>query len=290
MVAPYLDMGAYTPANLYRAISKAGLRHFSAGFVIGHGCTPTWDDHVAVATDKPVNRVITKAESLGAQPVISFGGQGGKDLARSCHDPQALLSAYEAVVNRYRPAAVDFDIEGDPVLNSPATIKARFVAIRQLEALFPKLVVSLTVAVEPHGLDSQGLELMRRAKANHARIDLVNIMAMDYGGGARNMGDAAVSAAKATLVQLRKIWPGWTYSKLGITPMLGINDNQNETFTVANAKQVSGFARAHHVGRLAFWALGRDGACGQPPPSVQPQYNCSGIAQSPLAFTRAFLT
>jgi chitinase len=286
MVAPYLDMGSDQPAKLYRAVSKAKLRYFSAGFVIGDGCTPTWDDNVALASDPAVNHVITKARSLGARVVVSFGGQSGKDLARSCDDSTSRLAAYDAVIRQLEPTYVDFDIEGD-ALSEPGSIKARFAVIHRLEVQFPRLVVSVTVPVEPHGLDAQGRSLFRHAKADRARIDLVNIMAMDYGGGSRDMGSAAISAAKSTLRELRRIWPGWTYAKLGITPMIGINDNVHETFTLAEAGQVASFARGHHVGRLAFWALGRDGHCVHA--HQTPQDNCSGIAQSPLAFTRAFL-
>jgi chitinase len=286
MVAPYLDMGADSPGNLYHAISHAGLRYFSAGFVIGRGCTSTWDDNVPVAKDPAVNHVITKAASLGAQVVVSFGGQAGEDLARSCRNSRRALAGYEAVVRRFGLTYVDFDIEGD-ALGEPASINARFSIIRKLEAKFPRLVVSLTVPVEPNGLDAQGRSLMRRAKVDRARIDLVNLMAMDFGGGSRDMGSAAISAVTAALAQLRKIGPGWSYAKLGITPMLGTNDDVRETFTLAEATRVAGFARSHGVGRLAFWALGRDGQCATK--HVKPQYNCSGVAQAPLAFTRAFV-
>lgn len=286
MVAPYLDMGAYAPGNLYRAINRAHLRFFSAGFVIGDRCRPAWDDNVDLASDPAVNNVITKARSLGAQVVVSFGGQGGKDLARTCTDRGSLLAAYEAAIHQLKPKYVDFDIEG-VALGEPSSIKARFRAIHALEAKFPHLVVSVTVPVEPNGLDPQGRSLLKRAKADHVRVDLVNIMAMDYGGGSPNMGNAAISAAKATRSQLRTIWPGWTYAKLGITPMIGTNDNVSESFTLAEAKQLTGFAHSHHLGRLGFWALGRDGQC--PHATTSPRYNCSGVSQSPLAFTRAFL-
>jgi chitinase len=286
VVAPYLDMGNDQPAPLYLAISDAHLRDFSAGFIVGRGCTPTWDDGVALADDAAVNRVITKARSLGAHVVVSFGGASGRDLARSCSDPAKLLAAYASVVKRFGLTHLDFDIEGAS-LAQPASIKRRFRAIAALEAQTPKLVVSLTVPIEPHGLDAQVRRLLRAAKADHARVDLVNLMTMDYGGGSIDMGGAAISAARSTLPQLRKIWPGWTYSRLGITPMIGMNDNPRETFTRADALRVASFARTHHLGRLAFWAIGRDRACSKA--HAHPQDNCSGVAASPLAFTRAFV-
>jgi chitinase len=287
VVAPYLDMGNDQPGSLYRAISHAHLRAFTAGFVVGHGCTPTWDDGVAIRSDSSVDRVITKARSLGAHVIVSFGGAGGKDLARSCTSPGKLVAAYTAVINRFHLVDLDFDIEGQS-LAEPVSIKRRFVAIAALEAKFPRLVVSLTVPIDPNGLDSQVRSLLVAAKADNVRVGLVNIMTMDYGGASINMGRAAISAARATVPQLRTIWPGWTQDRLGITPMIGTNDNVRETFTTADASAVARFARAHHVGRLAFWAIGRDSAC--PRHFKVPQDNCSGVGAPPLAFTRAFLS
>jgi hypothetical protein len=286
MVAPYLDMGEQHPANLYGAINSDNLRYFSAGFVISHGCTPTWDDGVAIAKDPAVTNVVSKARSLGAQAIVSFGGAGGKDPARTCHNDARLLAEYESVVEQLSPKYVDFDIEG-AALAEPVSIARRFAAIKALETQFPDLVVSLTIPVLPHGLDGQSLALLRDAAADGARIDLVNVMTMDYGGGSIDMGQAAVAAATATLPQLQEIWPASTYANLGITPMIGKNDDTRETFTLANARLLRRFARSHHVGRLAFWSIGRDNGCVRR--HKRPTSTCSGVAQSRLDFTRALL-
>jgi hypothetical protein len=286
MVAPYLDMGARQPANLYAAIRRRHLRYFSAGFVIGRGCTATWDDGVPVSRDPAVTGVVRKAHALGAHVVVSFGGQGGDDLSRTCPDPTAALAAYRSVIARLHSKYADFDIEGD-ALGDHTAMTARFHAIASLERQLPRLRVSLTIAVLPHGLDAQGRRLIRQARSDGARVDLVNIMAMDYGGGSIDMGRAAISAARATRRQLRAVWPHSTYANLGITPMIGRNDDLRETFTLADARSVRAFARSHHVGRLAFWAIGRDKRCATP--SRRAKSNCSSVAQSRLAFTRAFL-
>jgi hypothetical protein len=289
MVAPYLDMANYQPANLYAAVRKDHLRDFSAGFVIGKGCTPTWDDSVPVKHNPPITNAIKKAKSLGAQVIVSFGGQGGTDLARSCTSAAKVLAGYKAVVKQLHPTYVDFDIEGPSLAAANAAAsQRRLVAIAGLEKADPKLIVSLTEPVLPSGLQGSVKSLLRRAKADHVRVNLLNLMTMDYYTGSPiEMGSAAISAAKHSLPQLRKVWPRSTYANLGITPMIGVNDDASETFTLADAARVTTFARAHHVGRLAFWALGRDGQCATPETTAQ--YNCSSVAQSSLAYTRAFL-
>jgi hypothetical protein len=73
--------------------------------------------------------------------------------------------------------------------------------------------------------------------------------------------------------------------------MIGVNDDGSK-FTVADAGSVENFAASNGLGRLAFWALTRDTACGGSAaqavasPSASPV--CSGISQSSLAFTSAF--
>jgi hypothetical protein len=286
VVAPYLDMGARQPGLLYRAIRHAKLHYYSGGFVIGRGCTPTWDDGEPITTDRAVTAVVAKARSLGAHVIVSFGGAAGRDLARTCTDPERLAAAYQAAVTELGASDLDFDIEGVS-LARPAAIIRRFDAIKSLEAGNPRLKVSLTVPVDPNGMPTEVRKLLRTAAATPIRVDLVNIMTMDYGGGPRDMAAAAISGATGTLRQLRAIWPTAGYRNIGITPMIGRNDNVRLTFTVANARRLARFAANRHLGRLGFWAIGRDRRCGSP--HRHPQDDCSSLPQSPLAFTKALV-
>jgi hypothetical protein len=220
---------------------------------------------------------------------VSFGGASGTELALSCTDVLQLTAAYRSVIHRFSLTHVDFDIEGGQ-LTDHASIVRRFHAIHALERKDRHLVVSLTVPSAVHGLrpvDDPGvLALLRQAKAEHVRVDLVNLMTMDY-GGRHEMGAAAITAVRAARHQLRRIWPHAGYANLGITPMIGVNDVAVEHFTRADAKRVAAFATRHHVGRTAFWSLGRDQACAQP--QTKASNVCSGVGEHPLAFTRAFL-
>lgn len=102
------------------------------------------------------------------------------------------------------------------------------------------------------------------------------------------MGAAAISAAQATLGQLRSVDSGYGYGNLGITPMIGVNDD-GSVFSLANASTVANWAVGQGVGRLSFWSVNRDTACGavavrKPAASS----TCSGVSQNRLAFTDAF--
>ena len=71
------------------------------------------------------------------------------------------------------------------------------------------------------------------------------------------MGQAAISAANGTRTQLANI--GVT-ARVGITPMIGVNDVTCEVFSVQDAQETVAFAQNNSfVGLLAFWAVGADG-------------------------------
>jgi chitinase len=289
--APYVDLGDGAPGLLRRAIRTAHLRSFTAAFVLGHRCTPVWDDfaHTPVAKDAAVTKVIRSAQHNGVQVVVSFGGAAQTELALSCSSVKRLTAAYSSVIRRFSLSHVDFDIEGSQ-LTDHASIVRRLHAIHALERRDHHLVVSLTVPSGVHGLRAQDdphvLALLRRAKAEHVRVDLVNLMTMDYYDGRPDeMGAAAITAVRAARHQLRRIWPHAGYAQLGITPMIGVNDDPTEHFTLADARRVARFAKHHQVGRTAFWAMGRDQACAQPQSAASD--TCSGVVQRRLAFTRA---
>ena len=256
-VAPYVETTDANTGNLSTAISSHHLKAFTAAFILGDGCTPTWDDYEPISTATALNAVVLGAKAKGAAPIISFGGAAGTELATSCTDPAQLVNAYSTVIKKFGITRLDFDVEG-AALTDAGTNTLRFNAIKTLEKTYLSLQVSLTVPVARGGLDAAGVSFLKSAKRVGARIDLVNIMTMDYGETLSDMGAVAVTSAKGTLPQLKKIWPAMTYKNLGITPMIGPNDTPGENFTLANAKTLVAFARTNGVGRLSFWSLNRD--------------------------------
>jgi hypothetical protein len=102
---------------------------------------------------------------------------------------------------------------------------------------------------------------------------------------APDMGADAVLAAQDTLAYAQTLWPAMTYANIGVTPMIGQNDDPAEVFTEAKAQTLVSFAEQNHLGRLAFWSVDRDQACGGSASGL-PQR--SEISQSPLDFTKIF--
>jgi len=287
-VPPYVDLTNNQEPLLDQAITQAGLKSFTAAFVTGSGCTPIWGDTLPVTSDPAVTGEISKAESEGATPIVSFGGEAGIELAQSCTTLSQLTAAYQSVINTLKVTHIDFDIEG-ALIAYTATSNLRFQAINALEAANPGLSVSVTIPVSPAGPDSYGQAFLQQAAADGTRINLVNGMAMDYYGsydtGGAQMGSDAVAAASSTLSFVRTVFPGATYAMIGITPMIGQNDDPAEVFTEADAHTLVSFAQANHLGRLAFWSVDRDQACAG---SATGLPECSQISQQPLDFTKIF--
>ena len=137
--------------------------------------------------------------------------------------------------------------------------------VKRLQATYPSLYVSYTLPVDPGGLESNALAVLRTANSAGVKVSMVNVMAMDYGPDSdqgRDMGDLAISAATGTFNQIKGIFTGKTdaqlWAMIGVTPMIGVNDSQNEVFSVADAAKLTTFAQQKGLGLLSFWAMQRD--------------------------------
>ena len=121
----------------------------------------------------------------------------------------------------------------------------------------------------PTGSTQDGLNVVNAAIANKTAFDAVNVMAMDYGPANLDMGAAAISAAQALYSQLDTAFKSAGQPKtnaqlwqmVGVTPMIGVNDVQGETFTLANAQSVLNAAVSNGYGFFGNWSVGRDQAC-----------------------------
>jgi chitinase len=72
---------------------------------------------------------------------------------------------------------------------------------------------------------------------------------------------------------------------VGVTPMIGQNDDPAEVFTEADAHTLVSFAQQNHLGRLAFWSVDRDQPCAG---SASGLPQCTMISQQALDFTKIF--
>lgn len=300
--APYHDMTLQGKGALPAFVRGSGVKSVSLAFIVSKGaCQASWGGFYGLNDgDDWFNAAqsIADARAAGAEPIISFGGAAGQELARTCSSVSSLAAQYQAVIDKYNVRNLDFDIEGSDQ-GDPVSLERRFKAIAQIQqagaAAGKPVRVSLTLPVMPTGLTHLGLGVVQSAIANGVDVSLVNVMAMDYYDPSLSlapgkMGDYAVQAAESLHTQLASLYPQRSSAQLwamvGVTPMIGINDNPPEIFTIADAQKLVAFASQKGLGRLAMWSSNRDQPC--PGPRTLTENLCSGTAQSPYGFSSVF--
>jgi len=296
--APYIDMGLTVDWQLANIQQQSGIKVFTMGFVVGNGgCTPTWGGVGAtVANDTLPNgtTILSQVQAVraaGGDVIISFGGASGTELAQGCTTVSSLQAAYQSVLNKYRvnsstPVRLDFDIEGGATTDQ-ASITRRNQALKALKAANPGLVISYTLPVLPTGLVASGVNILNSVKADALSLDVVNVMAMDYGSANDNGGQMGLSAQQAASNTHNQVVAAGLTASIGVTPMIGINDVNTEIFQLSDAQSLLNFANANsYITRIAMWSVARDnGSCaGQGFASP----TCSGITQSNWAFSNIF--
>jgi hypothetical protein len=297
IAAPYVDLGAWPTPSLPQLATATGLKYFSLGFIINGAtaCTASWFGAYDPATgwDKADFDAIRAA---GGDVLPSFGGENGTELAQSCTDVPSLTAQYQKVVNAYGLDRIDFDIEGAAVADH-ASIDRRSAAIAAVQAAQAAkgrdLKVTLTLPVLPTGLTADGLYVLQSAYSHGVKVTAVNGMAMDFGDSAApspsgKMGAYAIQSAQSVRAQVASVWTGLstaqTWAMVGVTPMIGQNDQSDEVFGLSDAQQLITFADQNHLAELAFWAVTRD----QPCANGGGLSTCTEISQSPYQFSTLF--
>ncbi|HTJ72001.1 MAG TPA: cellulose binding domain-containing protein [Actinospica sp.] len=285
--APYADLSLYPLYNLSSEAATEGTKFFNLAFITaGSSCTPEWGGVTSI-TDSSISGDIASLRSAGGDVRVSFGGEAGTELAQSCTSASSLAAAYQSVIKQYSLTNIDFDVEGAAIADT-ASINRRNQAIAILEGEDSGLQVSYTLPVLPSGLTSEGVAVLSNAKADGANIAAVNVMAMDYGSSfSGDMATLAEQAATATGAQVQSVWTSLSsaqaLSKIAITPMIGVNDDSAETFTVADASSLAAWAKSKNLAWLSMWSATRDTECSGGAQTYA-SATCSSVVQSAGAF------
>jgi hypothetical protein len=296
LFAPYIDMSLTPDEQIVTIQQQSGLKAFTLAFIVGtgNGCSLGWGGlGGTLPTDNLPNgtsmqTLIQQLQAAGVQIVISFGGANGSDVSSSCTSAAQLQAAYQSVITRYNVKMLDFDIEGGAVSNQ-AALTLRDQALKGLRAANAGLVISYTLPVLPTGLIASGVNVLNSIKADGLAVDIINVMAMDYGSAVDNNGQMGLDATQAASNTHNQVTAAGLTSKIGVTPMIGINDTNTEIFQLADANQLLNFALANtYITRLAFWSVARDnGGC---PNQSFASPTCSGITQNQYQFSQSFAT
>ncbi len=231
---------------------------------------------------------VQKWVNAGKKYIISTGGAAGSFSCGSDANFEKFIATY----NSSSLQGVDFDIEAG---QSQSVIDNLVARVKVAKAKHPSLRFSFTLATlggnSPQSLGDAGVRVMNSIKAQGLSGYIINLMTMDYGSttpsncvvvnGKCDMGKSAVQAA----VNLHNYW-GVPYSQIEITPMVGGNDTQDETFDLGDVDEVSSFVLANKLSGVHFWSLDRDNDCA--PGWASPTCNSYGQAGT-WGFTNRFI-
>jgi chitinase len=285
-VAPYFytwgwGSNSYAFPSLAAMKSMGGPREVTIAFVLADGgCKATHDVQDNLADVKAYL-------AAGGHVKASFGGADGTYLESACADADSLAAAISDWVTATGVTDLDFDIEQGTATSNPTINARRATALAKVQAA-KGIRVAFTLPVNPDGLDDLGKAVVQSALDAGVHVSYVNVMTMDYGGGAgSDLGQTAIGSADATAHQLVQMIPGLAladaYRQVGATPMIGTNDD-GHVFTVANANALAAWAAQHHLGLLAFWAIQRDEHC----TGATDLDRCSGVNTATFDFANAF--
>lgn len=296
-VAPYayipwgdIEMSAHSTAT--------GVKQYYGAFIQAGGasnCNPYWDGDVSLTMNS--NRAtanlndINAVRSKGGDVAISFGGASGTELSNACSSVASAQAAYQTVITKYKMKHINFDLEG-PSLTNTTALSRRVQTAFNLQQANPGLKISLTLPVEPDGLQYSTKVAINKFVSYGVKISQIGIMAMDFGDNfSEPQRNRVIAAADNTIVQLRELLPGASDGELrqalNVIVMIGKNDT-NEIFTPADAAAIRDYARANGVGTLSYWSAARDQQCGNVANATPEIGTCSEITQSKWLFASIF--
>ncbi|HWY32019.1 MAG TPA: chitinase [Candidatus Acidoferrum sp.] len=283
--APYMYIGAHDNFKIAHCADVSGQKFYTIAFIIANKrLDPAWFGRIPMDRNLYADQINTIRER-GGDVIVSFGGADGTEPAIAETNAAALEAKYQSVIDQYKFSWLDFDIEGDALTNQTANVRRNLVLTR-LQAKNPGLIISYTLPVDPGGISVESRELLADAKARGVKVHSVNVMTMDFGAHfskGRRMSDVSIVSTIKAHEQCQSIDSA---IQIGVTPMIGQNDEPGEIFTQADARAVIKWAQAQPwVCSLSFWASNRDaGKSGK----KGADNHTSGIEQKPWEFTSIF--
>lgn len=307
LYAPYYEsyLAPHTP-GIAATAEASGAKFMTIAFLQSKGtksCAVDWNS----AASQPLsyyNADIARLRKLGGNVIPSFGGYSadtfgkhdhGSEIADSCTSVPQIAAAYEQVVRTLRVTRLDMDVESNAETYA-AGINRRdeAIAIAQRWAARHgiRLQVQFTLPVEPNGLGSAGLSVLRNAIADGVQVHSVNIMVFDYylpHEGVMNMSRTAIKCANSVHAELAKLYPQLSSEQIwrmeAMTMLPGISDfGKDETTTVHDAMTMMAFEQKMHMNLMSIWAIQRDNEGPKSCIGQADSNTCSGIKQTPWAF------
>ena len=183
-------IGAGDNFKLTDCDDACGLKYYTLAFIIarqdGDGKNaiyhpePSWDGRFPLEQNLYKDQVDAIRER-GGDVIMSFGGEGGKELANIIDDPAQLEAAYQKVIAQYKFTWLDFDVEGNNLDKGKLDSERRDIVLARLQKKNPGLIISYTLPVDPNGLSEASLALLADAVKKGVKVHSANLMVMYFG-------------------------------------------------------------------------------------------------------------
>ncbi|MFM2437965.1 MAG: hypothetical protein RLZ55_782 [Actinomycetota bacterium] len=303
--AGYVDVTA-TPTQHFESPATPALQDVILAFIVADKdkpCVPSWGTYFTLdkaARDLDLDRRIEQLRIVDGNVRVSFGGAINDELATVCTNDNELKDAYQDVVDRYELTSIDLDIEGEALADEQAN-ERRAKAVKAVQdtqkGKDKPLAVWVTLPTSTNGLTEQGIAVVQAMLDADVELGGVNGMTMNFGATKpedEDMSNAVEKAALRVQQQVAELYASSgdplteaeAWAKVGVTPMIGQNDEIDEQFTIGDAKSVNTWALEKGVGLLSMWSVNRDATCGPPLPKVSniTRDTCSGVDQKGQSF------
>lgn len=257
---PYQYLGTGDDFKLTDCDDAIGVKYYTLAFIIADkDGQPAWDGHTPMSEKKYLDQV-EAIRGRGGDVLISFGGEGGTEIALVEPDVEKLTAKYQSVIDTYKVTMLDFDIEGKALDKNPEASKRRNTAIAALQKKNPGLMISFTLPVDPNGISDASQALLKDAVAQGVKVHSANIMTMYYGKEfihkGKSEGELSIESANKAHEQTTAIDP---QIQIGLCPCIGRNGSKEEIFDQDDAKTLKAFAdKTDWVCSLSFWSINRD--------------------------------
>ncbi|MBR7833540.1 carbohydrate-binding protein [Actinospica durhamensis] len=234
---------------------------------------------------------VPQLQAAGLNYVVSTGGEAGTFTCTSTAGMESFIARYASP----HLVGIDFDIEGG---QSQSDISSLVAAAAGAQAQYPNLQFSFTIATlgasdgSYGGVNSLGNEVVQSVLGSGLSKYVINLMTMDFGSASSSVcvvvsGSCEMAQSSIQAVTNLEHTYGIPASKIAVTPMIGMNDNTAETFTIADVNTLTSYAKNNGLAGLHFWSFDRDTPCSDTYASA----TCNSISSSsPLQYTNQFLS
>jgi hypothetical protein len=197
---------------------------------------------------------------------LSFGGainvadpaDTQDHVQRACKDTTQLSNLITTTLQQFNTHNVEFDIEGDDLMQDAGARTRLAQAIAIVKKNIPDLHITYTLATNPDGLPSTGVQQVQALKDAGVQLDVLSLMTMDMVPD--NVAKSSISAIQAGAKQLETIYnlpAGSGLSRMGVIPMPGKDDN-GAMFSLEDAHTLATFAIQNKIAYVSYWEFNRD--------------------------------